>query len=65
MILDIGAMPYRKAMAVLRFCCENDIDKENAQRLLNEISSKMTEEEISWNITVPESFATYLELKWG
>ena len=66
MRIDLGPLPYRKAMELVRWCAENDIDRERAIALIEgwAIPANVIEDE-EWFLDIPEQYMTYFMLKWA
>ena len=65
MKVDLLPMPYRRARELIEYCVENDIDSDNAQRILAAFKRRGNYLKVDdWSLTVPESLMTYFALRW-
>lgn len=62
--VDIGPMPYRLAMELVRICIKNNIDTERAISILK-ATTTVPVPNIDWKLTVPEKYLTFLMLKYN
>lgn len=72
MIVDLNHLEWRKAKDLITWCVANDIDKEQARKLMfawyeapNPLAKgTMFGEEITWALDIPDEHLTYWMLKW-
>ena len=63
MKINLGSMPYMKAMAIVKWCFEHNIDTGKCIKLATRIADiKPTGEE--WSLEVPDEYITFFMLKW-
>jgi len=63
MILDLGPLPYRYAVEIIKWCFEHHVDTEKCILLIRAMSESPAPK-VEWTIDVPEKYITYFLLKW-
>lgn len=67
MIVDLNPMPYRRAMELVRWCFEHNVDRARCIKILEAISrvdcSSLPNDQ--WVLDVPDKYITYFILKWS
>jgi hypothetical protein len=66
MIVDLNPLPYRLAFDLLEYCIKHNIDLEQCSKLTEacKINSSEWNDDVVWEIDVPEDVLTYFMLKW-
>jgi hypothetical protein len=63
MKVDLEPLPYQMAFGMIRWCIENDIDRNNCLRLL-EASAENPTPPVIWELEIPDKYLTMFLLKW-
>jgi len=66
-ILDLDPLPWRQTADILKWCFDNDVDKDKALylvELLNSYPSKWPED-VNWTLDVPDSYASWIMLRFA
>lgn len=64
MIINLDDMNYKVALAIIKYCAENNIDTERALTYSEYISTKVPDDfKGPWELDIPESLVTYFILK--
>lgn len=67
MRVDLGPMPYKHAMELVKWCAEHDIDRARAIAFVEDWSNPnaamINDEE--WYLDVPDKYLTYFLIKWS
>ena len=66
MILDLDPLPYRVAIDIIKWCYDNDIDRKKACELIEMMNLKPHDwpEQVDWALDIPDSYASWLVLKF-
>ncbi len=64
MKIDLGPLPYRRAIELIKWCAENNVDQEHAMRLVKAMATVEQDPDLSWELDVPDEYMTYFALKW-
>lgn len=64
MIVDLNPMPYNKAIEIIHWCFEHEIDKEKSTELYNALSV-VPVPDTEWSLDIPEKYVTMFALKWS
>jgi hypothetical protein len=65
MILDLNPLPYRRAMELVRWCYEHNIDKEQCVKLINGVTVSPPPPDLEWMLDIPDKHLTFFMLKWS
>ena len=66
MILDLDSLPWRQTVDILKWCFDNDIDRNKAlylTELLNAFPGKWPEH-VDWTLDIPDNCASWIALRW-
>lgn len=64
MIVDLNQLPYRHVKSLITWCIANDIDKDQAVKLLFQWYDVPPGDDCVWELDIPEEYVTYFMLKW-
>lgn len=64
MIVDLNHLPYFKAVELLTWCFENNVDREKSLELVEAMAATPVPE-VEWTLEIPEHYVTFFLLKWS
>lgn len=70
MLLDLGPLPYTKAIEIIQFCVANKIELEKCVAIVeswnhwSEEQELMSYDEVDYVIDIPDKYLTYFAMKW-
>ena len=65
MIVDLNPLPYNRALELIKWCFEHNINREKCVKLLNVLSISPCPEEVDWTLDIPDKHVTFFILKWS
>jgi len=67
MILDLNPLPYKLAIAIIKWCFENNVDRAKAIMLTDMMSVVPAEwpKDLEWTLDIPEKYESWLMLRFG
>jgi hypothetical protein len=67
MTLDLNPLPYMVAIDIIKWCFDNNVDREKAIFLTEMMGIVPTDwpEHVDWTLDVPDSYASWIILRWA
>ena len=62
--VDLGEMPFQMVMPIIKWCWDNDIEREKCLYWLEIWSKAPPPDDIDWTLTIPDKYATLFILTW-
>jgi hypothetical protein len=66
MTLDLNPLPYYTAIDIIKWCFENNVDREKAI-FLTEMMGIVPDDwpaDLEWTLEIPEAYATWITLRF-
>jgi hypothetical protein len=67
MILDLNPLPYKLAIDIIKWCFDNNVNREKAI-LLTEMMGIVPDDwpdDLEWTLEIPEAYATWISLRFA
>lgn len=65
MIIDLGPLPYTKAIQIVNFCVENGIEPAKCYKFLHYCTYGNEEKNLDLRFDIPDKYITYFLMKWS
>lgn len=66
MTLDLNPLPYHTAIDIIKWCFDNNVDREKAI-FLTEMMGIVPDDwpsDLEWTLEIPEAYATWITLRF-
>lgn len=64
MIVDLNQMQYSRAIELIHWCVDHQIDYPNAVKLVEALSISPVPD-VTWELDIPEQYVTWMLMKWA
>lgn len=65
MLVDLNPLPYKRALELIQWCFEHNIDQVQCARIIGSMSQVPESSDVEWILNVPDKYITYFALKWS
>lgn len=66
MILDLNTLPYRLVIDIIKWCFDNDIDREKCMMLIDSVGCNPSATKADdWTLEIPEEYTSWFLLRWS
>ena len=67
MILDLDPLPWRLTVDILKWCFDNDVDKNKVLYLTELLNMRPCQwpDHVDWTLDVPDNYASWIALRWS
>ena len=63
MIVDLGPLPYKTAMDLIKWCMQKGIDLPKCIELTDALVTKPVPD-VDWTLDIPDKYITFILMNW-